>query len=141
MKVLSSLLSSLLLATKLQALSAWTGNLPRETVSRREVMNKVAWVATAAASTVATQPAMAVETEARVTTRMGGLLEAFQDGGRGIRIMAPSGWNKVSKTLQRKKGPIHFFMSKPTLIYHHPDYQSTSLREKSVPMISSGKTL
>jgi photosystem II oxygen-evolving enhancer protein 2 len=30
----------------------------------------------------------------RVTTRMGGLLEAFQDGSRSIRIMAPSGWNK-----------------------------------------------
>jgi hypothetical protein len=25
---------------------------------------------------------------------MGGLLEAFQDGGRGVRLMAPSGWNK-----------------------------------------------
>jgi hypothetical protein len=30
----------------------------------------------------------------RVVTRMGGLLEAFQDGARGVRLMAPSGWNK-----------------------------------------------
>jgi len=30
----------------------------------------------------------------RVVTRMGGNLEAFQDGMRGVRIMAPSGWNK-----------------------------------------------
>jgi len=30
----------------------------------------------------------------RSTTRMGGLLEAFQDGPRSIRMMVPSGWNK-----------------------------------------------
>lgn len=30
----------------------------------------------------------------RTVTRMGGLLEPFQDGLRGVRIMAPSGWNK-----------------------------------------------
>merc|ERR1712086_295161 len=30
----------------------------------------------------------------RVVTRMGGLLEPFQDGPRSIRIMVPSGWNK-----------------------------------------------
>jgi photosystem II oxygen-evolving enhancer protein 2 len=35
-----------------------------------------------------------VEETPRVTTRMGGLLEPFQDGSRSIRIMAPSGWNK-----------------------------------------------
>mmetsp|Transcript_14950 Transcript_14950/g.34682 ORF Transcript_14950/g.34682 Transcript_14950/m.34682 type:complete len:257 (+) Transcript_14950:153-923(+) len=30
----------------------------------------------------------------RVVTRMGGLLEAFQDGPRSIKMMTPSGWNK-----------------------------------------------
>lgn len=30
----------------------------------------------------------------KVTTRMGGLLEKYQDGPRGISILAPSGWNK-----------------------------------------------
>jgi len=30
----------------------------------------------------------------RRTTRMGGLLEAFQDGPRSIKMMVPSGWNK-----------------------------------------------
>lgn len=41
-------------------------------------------------------PAGAVidEETPRVVTRMGGLLEAFQDGPRSIRMMAPSGWNK-----------------------------------------------
>jgi len=33
------------------------------------------------------------ETPRRVT-RMGGLLEAFQDGPRSIKMMVPSGWNK-----------------------------------------------
>ncbi|OEU20888.1 Mog1p/PsbP-like protein [Fragilariopsis cylindrus CCMP1102] len=30
----------------------------------------------------------------RSVTRMGGLLESFQDGNRSIRMMVPSGWNK-----------------------------------------------
>merc|ERR1712176_149660 len=30
----------------------------------------------------------------RVVTRMGGLLEPFQDGPRSIKMMTPSGWNK-----------------------------------------------
>ena len=30
----------------------------------------------------------------RIVTRMGGLLEAFQDGLRSIKMMVPSGWNK-----------------------------------------------
>lgn len=30
----------------------------------------------------------------RVVTRMGGLLEPFQDGPRSVRLMAPSGWNR-----------------------------------------------
>mmetsp|Transcript_12532 Transcript_12532/g.23415 ORF Transcript_12532/g.23415 Transcript_12532/m.23415 type:complete len:222 (+) Transcript_12532:186-851(+) len=54
-------------------------------------------VATAVApSVIPVLPANAVvdEETPRVVTRMGGLLEPFQDGPRSIRIMAPSGWNK-----------------------------------------------
>ena len=43
-------------------------------------------------------PAFADETTAPDITpkvnRMGGLLEKFQDGPRGFRMLAPSGWNK-----------------------------------------------
>mmetsp|Transcript_1162 Transcript_1162/g.2667 ORF Transcript_1162/g.2667 Transcript_1162/m.2667 type:complete len:217 (-) Transcript_1162:2870-3520(-) len=41
-------------------------------------------------------PANAVvdEETPRIVTRMGGLLEAFQDGPRSIKMMTPSGWNK-----------------------------------------------
>jgi len=46
--------------------------------------------------TVVSQPAYAVVSEEtpKVTTRMGGLLEKYQDGPRGFQILAPSGWNK-----------------------------------------------
>ena len=46
--------------------------------------------------TVASSPALAVVSEEtpRISTRMGGLLEKYQDGGRGWQILAPSGWNK-----------------------------------------------
>lgn len=46
-------------------------------------------------SSFATQPALAVVSEEtpRVATRMGGLLEKYQDM-RGWVILAPSGWNK-----------------------------------------------
>lgn len=47
-------------------------------------------------SLVSLLPANAVvdEETPRVVTRMGGLLEPFQDGPRSIKMMAPSGWNK-----------------------------------------------
>jgi len=63
-------------------------------VSRREVFQKAAL--TSAAVLLPNLPAQAEVTEdtPRVVTRMGGLLEPFQDGTRGIRLMAPSGWNK-----------------------------------------------
>lgn len=38
--------------------------------------------------------AMVDDETPRVVTRMGGLLEPFQDGPRSIRMMVPSGWNK-----------------------------------------------
>lgn len=70
-------------------------------VSRRESMSKVAKVVggivggTAAASAGLPSPVNALPSEEtpRVTTRMGGLLERYQDQ-RGWVILAPSGWNK-----------------------------------------------
>lgn len=46
--------------------------------------------------TLLNTPASAVVTDEtpRVTTRMGGLLEKYQDSPRGWQILAPSGWNK-----------------------------------------------
>ena len=67
------------------------------TPSRRQLLQQVAtWSAatvvaaptTAWATTTNTLPS---EETPRIVTRMGGLLEPFQDGPRGIRIMAPSG--------------------------------------------------
>jgi photosystem II oxygen-evolving enhancer protein 2 len=46
------------------------------------------------AATDSDQDSSIAEETPRVITRQGGLLEAFQDGPRSIRIMAPSGWNK-----------------------------------------------
>ena len=66
------------------------------TPSRRQLLQQVAtW---SAATVVAAPTAWATtntllpsEETPRIVTRMGGLLEPFQDGPRGIRIMAPSG--------------------------------------------------
>ena len=63
-------------------------------VSRRQAFEKAAIAS--AAVLLPNLPAQAEVTEEtpRIVTRMGGLLEPYQDGPRGIRIMAPSGWNK-----------------------------------------------
>ena len=63
-------------------------------LSRREAFQKAA--VASAAVLLPNLPAQADVTEEtpRVVSRMGGLLEPYQDGPRGIRIMAPSGWNK-----------------------------------------------
>lgn len=66
-------------------------------VSRRQALQTAAAVASAATVWLPNNlPAFAEVSEEtpRVVTRMGGSLEPFQDGPRGIRIMAPSGWNK-----------------------------------------------
>lgn len=67
-------------------------------MSRRQNMQAlVGGVVTAVVPVVVpVLPARAVidEETPRVVTRMGGLLESFQDGPRSIRMMAPSGWNK-----------------------------------------------
>lgn len=69
-------------------------------LSRRQAFAKAGAAAFSAAAGVLTisqqQPAFAAvdEETPRITTRMGGLLEPFQDGSRSIKIMAPYGWNK-----------------------------------------------
>lgn len=67
-------------------------------LSRRESLQAaVAGVVTVAAPSIASLlPAYAVidEETPRTLTRMGGLLEPFQDGPRSIKMMVPSGWNK-----------------------------------------------
>mmetsp|Transcript_22526 Transcript_22526/g.62729 ORF Transcript_22526/g.62729 Transcript_22526/m.62729 type:complete len:220 (-) Transcript_22526:164-823(-) len=67
-------------------------------VSRRQTFRTlVGGVATAVVpSVLPLLPANAVvdEETPRVVTRMGGLLEPFQDGPRSIKMMTPSGWNK-----------------------------------------------
>jgi len=94
----SIVIAALLLASA----SAWSNNGP---VSRRQAFanavasSGAAVAATTTISTLIANPGVASagaagEEEPRITTRMGGLLEPFQDGPRGIRLMAPSGWNK-----------------------------------------------
>jgi len=69
-------------------------------ISRRQAFQSAIATSSAAAAFLAVaavpSPALAaVEEETpRIVTRMGGLLEPYQDGPRGIRIMAPYGWNK-----------------------------------------------
>jgi hypothetical protein len=77
-----------------------TSPLPTE-VSRRQAWDQAfkasaAVIVPAFLAAAMPQPALAFPEEEtpRVTTRMGGLLDKFQDGGRGVRLMAPSGWNK-----------------------------------------------
>ena len=52
--------------------------------------------AASASMFIVAAPALAVVTDEtpRATTRMGGLLEKYQDSNRGWVILAPSGWNK-----------------------------------------------
>jgi hypothetical protein len=65
-------------------------------VNRRQVVESAAASVLATGTFVAAAPALAVITDEtpRVTTRMGGLLEKYQDSNRGWSILAPSGWNK-----------------------------------------------
>ena len=74
--------------------AAWSSQ-PQQPLSRREAFQKAALTSSAAVVLLPNLPAFAEVTEEtpRIVTRMGGLLEPFQDG-RGIRLMVPSGWNK-----------------------------------------------
>ncbi len=79
--------------TFLSGVSAFSPELSR----RQSFEAVVGGVATAVVpSLVSLLPANAVidEETPRVVTRMGGLLEPFQDGPRSIKMLAPSGWNK-----------------------------------------------
>ena len=87
----------IVLSTTIASVSAWAGS--DASISRRHlfVQSTVSAGAAIAVSSSCSAPAwagIAGEEEPRVTTRMGGLLEAYQDGARGLRLMAPSGWNK-----------------------------------------------
>lgn len=65
-------------------------------VSRRESFSKAASLIGGAAALVgapASSLAVVTDETPKVTTRMGGLLEKYQDS-RGWTILAPSGWNK-----------------------------------------------
>jgi photosystem II oxygen-evolving enhancer protein 2 len=92
---LSSL--ALLALTLTESASAWSFSSPEKTFSRRQVFQSAAAAAAAAAVTLSPTVANAGgagENEPRIITRMGGLLEPYQDSPRGLRVMAPSGWNK-----------------------------------------------
>lgn len=87
---------TLLLALLVQSASSWSFDSSPQQQSRRQALAHAFGTASAAAILTVGLPAFAAVTEEtpRITTRMGGLLEPFQDGPRSIRIMAPSGWNK-----------------------------------------------
>jgi len=64
-------------------------------VSRRESFFKAASAFSGLIVAPATSFAVVTDETPKTTTRMGGLLEKYQDsGGRGWTILAPSGWNK-----------------------------------------------
>lgn len=69
---------------------------PPQGLSRRESLAKVAVGILGGVVSSISVPAFAevLEETPRVTTRMGGQLERYQDGARGFSILAPSGWNK-----------------------------------------------
>jgi len=75
--------------------SSSSTSLSSTTISRRDSFFKTASFI-GVGSAVFSSPAFADVSEETplVTTRMGGLLEKYQDGSRGWKILAPSGWNK-----------------------------------------------
>lgn len=95
--VSSSRISALVAAAVFSSQTmAWTTS---EVSTRRQAFQAALTKTATVAAIVAASPTLANadgsgEEDARITTRMGGLLEQFQDGGRGIRMMVPSGWNK-----------------------------------------------
>jgi hypothetical protein len=68
---------------------------PQPELSRRDSLAKAAFGILGGIS-VSSMPAFAVVSEEtpKITARMGGLLDKYQDVGRGWQILAPSGWNK-----------------------------------------------
>ena len=94
-------LVALLLVALAVDMSAWSPGA-NTGVSRRQAMQQTVATTTAATTGLLlplllpqiAQAGVAGENEPRITTRMGGLLESFQDGPRGLRLQAPSGWNR-----------------------------------------------
>ncbi|GKY95823.1 hypothetical protein MPSEU_000542900 [Mayamaea pseudoterrestris] len=88
---------ALLSALAASSCQAWSFSAaPEQQLSRRQAIRAAATVAATATVLISSQPAFAVveEETPRIVTRMGGLLEPFQDGPRSIRMSTPSGWNK-----------------------------------------------
>eukprot|EP00978_Attheya_sp_CCMP212_P013645 scaffold34265_cov58-Attheya_sp.AAC.3 len=67
-------------------------------ISRRESLAKTAAAFVGVVGGISMNPLVALaeptDETPRIVTRMGGLLEKYQDGARGWIILAPSGWNK-----------------------------------------------
>ena len=74
----------------LAAASAFSVDINR----RNAIQAAVAGVSSAVIPAILPANAEVSEETPRTITRMGGLLEPFQDGPRSIRMMTPSGWNK-----------------------------------------------
>jgi len=103
---LSFSLSTILLAatTTTNTVNAFAGiTPPTTTTSTNEISRRDSFanVATLIGGGIATSilpssiaNAMPDDETARITTRMGGLLDRYQDVNLGISILAPSGWNK-----------------------------------------------
>lgn len=90
-----------LLLSAASSATAWSSGDSAASISRRQafVQSTTTGAVVFAAAAVVASPTpasagIAGDNEPRITTRMGGLLEAFQDGPRGLRLMVPSGWNK-----------------------------------------------
>jgi len=89
--------SLLLISSNVAALTTNPSRCTKTEVSRRVAFQQISnAAATAAVFGVSTPTALAYPSDEtpKVTTRMGGLLEKYQDGNRGWTILAPSGWNK-----------------------------------------------
>lgn len=99
MKLNLSIISILSLVNGINGFAGMSQNSHDSSVSRRESFAKVATIIGGVSAGLATSfpgaaNATPGEETARITTRMGGNLERFQDTNRGVSILAPSGWNK-----------------------------------------------
>lgn len=91
-----SLCCSLAAIVPLTTVTAFSIN-DNASVNRRESLTKAATLFGGAAAILTTSPSSSLaevtDETPKVSTRMGGLLEKYQDS-RGWTILAPSGWNK-----------------------------------------------
>jgi len=98
---LSLSLAAVVGATTFICVSAFGGISPKSHVteiSRRESFTNTAaqigWIIGASVLYPSNGNAMPSDETARVVTRMGGLLERYQDTQIGVSLLVPSGWNK-----------------------------------------------